>query len=119
MKQNINLTDEQILRLLGSDKSQILSINKKHLDYLKEFGAAFLLSRLIHHSDGGWLVRSAEQLSGEICFSARTVMRAKKRLEALGLISTRVKKRNGIPTLHWLVNYKEVLNIELRDGGKE
>lgn len=78
---------------------------------------AAVLSQLVFWSstkpNGEWFYKSNDELGEELCLSCDQVRYAirqlKKRLD--GVISTRVKKANGVPTTHYQIDGNKLVDL--------
>lgn len=77
-----------------------------------DYHTAAMLTQLIYWSDktkNEWIYKSYKEWKEEIALSEHKVREAKKKLEELGIIETKLKKANGSPTLHYRVNTEKLL----------
>lgn len=77
---------------------------------------AILLSQLEYWSDktgrnDGWLYKTKEELTDETSLSRFQQDQARGKLQALGLIETKVRRANGKPTIHYRVAFPKVRNL--------
>ena len=52
-----------------------------------------------------WIAKTCEEIQNETGLTKHRQLRASSVLKELGLIETRVMKRNGIPMNHWRLNH--------------
>ena len=53
--------------------------------------------------EGQWFYKTHNELASELPFSVSTIRRAYEKLKKVGLLTSEVRKANGVPTLHLLV----------------
>lgn len=97
---------EIIKRLTG--QSYVLTVPREFILRLDgDVGAALFLSQLLYWSDKGrgeWIYKSYAEWEAELCMKPKKLMAIRAKLQAIGLISTKVRKANGTPTLHYRIN---------------
>lgn len=102
---------ELIRKLTG--QSYILTIPREFINRLDgDVCAALFLSQLLYWSDKGyddWIFKSYDDWESEIGLKRHKVSTIRAKLESMGLISTRLQKVNGSPTLHYLVNQNAIV----------
>jgi len=85
-------------------QKRILTIPRIFIAYTGDLESALLLSQIIYWSDkkdGGWIYKTYEEWFNEIGLNEYRVRKARKKLERMGVLETKVKKANGNPTLHY------------------
>lgn len=125
MSESRVLTEEEgriFLRVHSMAQENVFCVNRTHVLIFGELSTASVLDRIIYWSDrsylkDGWFYKTADELGKEVCLSGRTVLRAKEKLESLGVIKTEVKQVSGNPTLHWKLNSLALINLEITVGG--
>lgn len=97
---------ELIKKLTG--QSYIYTIPREFIVKLDgDVCAALFLSQLIYWSDKGyddWIYKSYADWESELCLKRDKVMAIRAKLERMGLIHTKLKKVNGSPTVHYLID---------------
>lgn len=93
-----------------SGQANMLSIPRVYIDFTGSVEAALLLSQIVYWSDRtkdeeGWFYKSYREWEEEITLSKYCVSKYVKRLQAAGVLETKVKKANGDPTLHYRLNW--------------
>lgn len=59
----------------------------------------------------GYIYKSKEEIEEETCLTRYQQDKVRKNLEELGVLETKVKKANGVPTLHYKVAFGKVRNL--------
>jgi len=88
--------------------NNILTIPKSFIDYTGNIETALLLSQLVYWTDrasnkDGWIYKTYSEWENEIGLSEYKVRKASKALIKLGILETKVKKANGVPTVHYRI----------------
>lgn len=89
-----------------SGQRSILTIPRVYIDITGNLEAALLFSQIIYWSDrakDGWFAKSYGEWLDEIYLSEYQVRKAVKLLAPLG-VTTKLKKFNGAPTVHYHFN---------------
>lgn len=115
---------DEIFSLIKSVSGQynVLTIPRLFLDKLdSDFPTALMLSQLVYWSDkskqeDGYIYKSDVDWGNEIGVSRRQARRARKRLDELGLIETKIKKANGAPTVHYRLKKDELVKWIVSKG---
>lgn len=98
----------------SSTNSNILAIPVILIDYCEgDLQAAMLLSQLIYWTDktkDGWIYKTYSEWYNEIRLSEYQTRRAKKKLEKMGVLKTKIKKANGNPTVHYKIVKQQFLD---------
>ncbi len=90
-----------------------------HPQLVKLFGdinQALFWQQIYYWSDkgqdpDGWIYKNKEELEEETTLSRYQQDRARKKLEEMGYLETKIKKANGSPTLHYKVDIGKVRNL--------
>jgi len=77
---------------------------------------AILLGQLDYWSDktvrtDGWFWKTKQELTDETCLSRFQQDQARKKLEKLGLVESKVMRAMGKPTLHYRIAFQNVRNL--------
>ena len=94
-----------IKNFVGS--SNLLVIPTKLIEFTGGLDTALLLSQIIYWSDkttDGWIAKSYREWFDEIRLSEYEVRSSAKKLEAEGLIMTKLKQFAGAPRIHYKLN---------------
>ena len=59
----------------------------------------------------GWIYKTYEEMTDRLPLSEQTIRRAYKKLEAAGLISTKIMRLDGTPVLHYKLAESETTNL--------
>ncbi|MFS0784752.1 conserved phage C-terminal domain-containing protein [Bacillus sp. 1P06AnD] len=96
-----------IAQLTG--QSNIITVNVALVNFVDDFETGLFLSQLIYWSDrgtrkDGFFYKTDEEWQQEIMLSQYSIRKARRRLEKMGLLETKVMKANGSPTVHYRFN---------------
>lgn len=106
------MSDEQFNResILGlikafTGQTNILTIPRAFIDYTRSLDAALLLSQILYWSDradpDGWFYKSYADWEYETTLGEYEVRKAINLFKTNGLVTTKIQKVNGNPTLHY------------------
>lgn len=119
------LDQRSVYRLIESFAGQanILTIPRLFIDWTGDHISALLLSQIIYWSsrtkdEEGWFYKSAKDWEAELGISDYQLARASKKLTEAG-ISTKLKKIQGAPTLHYRIDeavFLEWISEKLGNG---
>jgi len=89
-----------------SGQNNIITINVAYVDFVGDIETAILLSQIIYWTDrttrnDGFFYKTDEDWQEEIRLSKYAIRKARKKLEEMGFLETKVKKANGNPTVHY------------------
>lgn len=86
-------------------QSNILSIPRAFIDYMGDLDGGLFLSQLLYWSDRagpkGYFYKSYLEWERETTLGEYEIRKAAKKLKSKGLLTTKVQKANGSPTLHY------------------
>lgn len=87
-------------------QNNVLTIPRIFVEYTGSLKSALLLSQVIYWTErtkdkDGWFFKTYEDWANEIMIKEKSLRNAKKQLEKMGLIETKIKKANGNPTVHY------------------
>lgn len=96
-----------------SGQANILTIPRIYIDITDgDHLAALFLSQCIYWSDKGakeWFYKSDREWEDELGLSHSQVSRIRKKLDPI--IKTQVKRANGAPTTHYMVDFRILTNL--------
>lgn len=98
-----------------SGQQNVVTVSRALVDFTGSLEAGLLLGQLLYWTEraripGGWVAKSDNELVGETCLSRHGVRSAREQLEAMGFLTTNLKKFNGAPTTHYLINLEQLNN---------
>ena len=101
---NQQIVFETIKNIVG--QANILTIPRVFIDMLGDIETALFLSQVIYWSDRGsslavGFIRLIRNGSGSWGLNEYKIRKAKKKLEELGILQTKIKKADGNPTVHY------------------
>lgn len=104
-------------------QANILTIPRIFVDFLGSLDGALFLSQVIYWSDKSnseWFYKSYKEWKDEICLSKYEVSKQSKKLQAMNLLETKLKKANGAPTVHYKFSFDEFEKsfVHFLDNGK-
>lgn len=87
----------------------IITVNVAFVDFVEDLEVGLFLSQLIYWSDkgareDGFIFKTDNEWNKELRLSKYALRKARKRLEEMKLLETKVKKANGNPTVHYKFN---------------
>ena len=98
----------QVFELIEEFTGQknILTIPVAFIKYTGSRDAALFLSQLIYwtgksKNKDGWIYKTYSEWEEELYMSEYEIRKARKTLEKLGILETKIKKANGNPTVHY------------------
>ena len=105
---------QTISQLVG--QANILTIPREFIAYTGDLESALLLSQLIYWSERtsnpeGWIYKTYDDWEEETSLKEYSVRKARKKLEKMGILETKIKKVNGNPTLHYRINIEKLKNL--------
>ena len=93
-------------------QANILTLPRIFIELTNSIATSLLLSQLIYWSsrskDDGWVYKSYAEWEQEIGLSKYKVKKATDQLKGLKLLKTKLKKVNGVPTLHYKLDSEEI-----------
>ena len=93
----------------------LIVIPREFIKITGDYETAALLAQLVYWTgksqNEGWVYKTYQDWEDEIGLSKYKVNRARKTLENLGILETKLKKANGIPTLHYRINMKKLAEL--------
>lgn len=99
---------QEIFNVIGTLTGQrnMLVIPREFINYTGDLETALFLSQLIYwtgkvKSDNGWVYKNYKEWEEEISLSEYQVRKARKKLEKMGILETKIAKVNGNPTVHY------------------
>lgn len=113
-------TDALILIKRGNTAhEEVFTIRRSHVRIFGDMSTPSVLSRIIYwsgksHLEGGWFYKTAEEMARESCLSVRTIHNVKDKLMTMGVVDTKVGKVGETPVLHWKLNPKVLLELEIQ-----
>ncbi|HZH92195.1 MAG TPA: hypothetical protein VEX70_16480 [Pyrinomonadaceae bacterium] len=90
-------------------QNNVLTIPVEFIHYTGSIDAALFLSQLLYWTDkgrraDGFIYKTYKEWENEICLSEYEVKKARKNLEAKGILETKVMRANGNPTVHYFLD---------------
>lgn len=104
-----DMTVELIKRISG--QQAVLTIPKVYLDMLDgDIKTSLFLSQVIYWSDkgsrtDGWFYKSDKEWCHELSLSEYECKKSRDKLSSLGLLIVEKKKANGVPTMHYKIQW--------------
>jgi hypothetical protein len=100
-----------LLKLSGNEN--VIIVARTFVDFTGSLEAGLMLSQLLYWTtktriDGGWIAKSDEEFSYELCITTYGVRQAKKTLISKGILEMEIKKFNGSPTSHYRINQEKL-----------
>lgn len=121
MDNNVVSLQKQMFSIIKelTGQSNILTMPRIFVELLEDHEQALFLSQLIYWSDkgklpGGWFYKTYDEWHEETLLTEYKIRKAKKRLEKLGIIETKIKKANGNPTVHYKLNANALVSWFLK-----
>lgn len=111
------MSQKEIFNLISqmTGQANILTLPLVLIDFCDgDHATALILSQLLYwngKSKNEWIYKTYDSWYKELRLSEYQVRRARKNLEKMGILETKVKKANGNPTLHYRIKTKEFLNL--------
>lgn len=108
-----------------SGQANVLTIPRAFISFTGDLECALVLSQLLYwHSrcGDGWTYKTFAEWEAELGLSEYKVNKARKKLEAMGLLTTKVAKAAGAPTVHYHLNESALvtsLSEFLRNGNRK
>jgi hypothetical protein len=95
------------------------AIHQGILDLLGKLGPAVFLSRIIYWSDKGGkgdgsFYKSDREWAKELHMGRHSIIHARKLLEKAGIITTKVRRANSFPTVHYILIMQELIDAFVR-----
>ena len=89
-----------------SGQNNVIVVNIAYVDFTGDIETALFLSQVIYWTDrttrkDGFFYKTDEEWREEIRLSKYAIRKARKKLEEMGILETKVKKANGNPTVHY------------------
>lgn len=89
-----------------SGQNNVIIVNIAFVDFTGDIETALLLSQIIYWTDratrkDGFFYKTDEEWQNELRLSKYAIRKARKKLEEMGILETKVKKANGNPTVHY------------------
>jgi DnaD/phage-associated family protein len=89
-----------------SGQNNVITVNIAYVDFTGDIETALFLSQVIYWTDrttrkDGFFYKTDEEWREEIRLSRYAIRKARKKLEEMGILETKVKKANGNPTVHY------------------
>lgn len=101
-----------------SGQSASISIPRPYIKLCEgNYTHAAVLSQLVFwlgtKPDGEWFCKPNDELADELCISVDQVRYAVRQLKRRfgGAIQTKVKKANGVPTMHYSINGNHLIDM--------
>jgi len=92
-----------------SGQENVIAVHRVLIDFMGDIDGALLLNQLLYwHKKGnnpeGWVYKTFNEWTEEIALSKYQVNKARRKMEAMGILETKVKKANdGSPTVHYRI----------------
>ncbi|WP_096224869.1 DnaD domain protein [Geobacillus sp. FJAT-46040] len=101
-----------------SGQNNVIVINTAYVDMLGDLESALFLSQVIYWTDkstrkDGFFYKTDDEWSQELRISKYAIRKARKKLEDLGILETKVKKANGNPTVHYRLNKERFIEMAI------
>jgi DnaD/phage-associated family protein len=89
-----------------SGQNNVITVNIAYVAFTGDIETALFLSQVIYWTDrttrkDGFFYKTDEEWREEIRLSRYAIRKARKKLEEMGILETKVKKANGNPTVHY------------------
>ena len=116
---NINKTSVFNLVQSMTGNTNVLVVPKVFLDLMGELQTATFLAQLVYwsgkgHRKDGYIYKTVAEWQSELYMSEYAVRKAKATLEEMNIITTKVVKANGNPTVHYKVNVETLVEMILQ-----
>jgi hypothetical protein len=96
-----------LIQMTGQDN--VITVHRPFVQFTGSLEAAMMLSQLLYwtpkSSMGGWIAKSDKEWNDELCLSRYGIRTATTTLKDMGVIETKLKKFNGAPTNHYIVQW--------------
>lgn len=98
-----------------SGQNNVITINTVYVDFTGSVESALLLSQIIYWTDrttreDGFFYKTDDEWHKEIKISKYSIRKARKKLESMGFLETKIKKANGSPTVHYRLDKESFIN---------
>jgi len=108
-----------VIQSLTGEKN-LLVIPKIFVELIGDLESALFLSQLIYWSDktknkDGYVYKTYQEWEEEILLNEYKIRKARKRLEKLEILQTKIKKANGNPTVHYRIAPKALYDWLLKN----
>jgi hypothetical protein len=100
-----------LLALAGNENAIV--VHKAFVEFTGGLEAGMMLGQLLYWTprakrNDGFIAKSYEEWSDELCLTQYGVRKAKKVLEEMGVLETKLKKWDGAPTIHYRLDMDEL-----------
>ena len=106
------MTDITKTLLEFTGQKNVITIYRAFVDFTGSLEAAIMLSQLLYWTPRserrGWIAKSDKDFQSELSLSRYAVRDARKTLQNMGIIETKLKRFRGAPTIHYKVNQEEL-----------
>ena len=114
MTESVVRHDAQMRDLIArfSGQGNVIAIQRPYIAFTGSLSTALLLSQIIYwsdrgHSEDGYFYKTYTEWEEEIGLSEYQVRKSATKLTSMGILTTRVKKANGNPTVHYKLKMPE------------
>lgn len=92
-----------------SGQDEVIVIHRSFVEFTGSLEAGAMLGQLLYWTPrakipGGWVAKTDEDFHKELMLSKYGVRQARAALEGMGILKTKLKKFNGSPTVHYLLD---------------
>ena len=102
------MTDITKTLLEFTGQKNVITIYRAFVDFTGSLEAAIMLSQLLYWTPRserrGWIAKSDKDFQSELSLSRYAVREARKTLQEMGIIETKLKRFKGAPTVHYKVD---------------
>jgi hypothetical protein len=88
-----------------SGEENTIVVRRSFVQFTGTLEAGMLLSQLLYWTPkstmNGWIAKTDDDFSNELCLTQYAVRKARSELEKCGILETKLKKFNGAPTVHY------------------
>ena len=95
-------------------QQNVVVVYRAFYEFAGTLESALLFGQLLYwtpRSKNGWVAKTDAELVNELCLTQHGVRAARKRLQEMGVLETKVKRFKGSPTVH----YKLDLDVSARE----
>lgn len=93
-----------------SGQENVIVVYRAFVDFTGTLEAAMMLSQLLYWTprSSGWIAKSDQEFSDELCLSSYTTRKARNQLETMDILTTTIRKFAGRPVVHYRLDLKEL-----------
>ena len=106
------MTDLTKTLLAFTGQKNVITIYRAFVEFTGSLEAAIMLSQLLYWTPRserrGWIAKSDKEFQEELSLTRYAIRTARKALQDMGIIQTKLKRFKGAPTIHYKVNLEEL-----------